>query len=250
MARQRLAYQMPILQTQKEVIVTSHDELKQAIGNLVIETRNFPGLSKGYFPGKIIRIGKVFTILSTIEIPQEAIGLVIDGTRTSLIPDENGMTAFDCKASGVIFKNLFLGGAEQLATAFFGTLVKFSGGCDNCMVLDNHLSGARLVDGRTASSLAKLIIRGNTMENTTDPTWVDVVEMTDGIISGNQFEAGSGTNVAVILGAGCGGVAVTGNAFDACDITTTASDGLNTVVGNTDVGTATLHASDVSGNNS
>lgn len=241
----RLAWQQPIQSKQKEVYVYSEEELIDQIGQLVIETREFPGLAKGYFPGKIIKIGKGFTVTSTIVIPSTAVGLVLDGTRTSLTPGTDDMILFENHASAVTFMNFYLGGADSLATAFFGTLVKLADFSDGVRVVDNHITGTRLVNGASASSCDKLVIRGNTCSVTDNPTWIELVESSRSVISHNIFDAGGGaSNIGVVLGSNCTECCVVGNAFDNCDITTNGSSGLNTVVGNSNLGTTALHASD------
>lgn len=245
----RLPWQQPIQSKQKEIYVYSEEQLIDAIGQLVIETRDFPGLAKGYFPGKIIKIGKAFTITSTIVIPNTAVGLIIDGTRTSLTPGTDDMVCFQSSAAALTIKDLYLGGADSLATAFFGTLVKLTGNSDSVRILDNHITGTRLVDGRTANSLSKLIIRNNTMSVTDDPTWIDLVEATDSVIQGNVFNQGGGTNIGVILGSNCESVAVNGNAFDGCSFDSSGSAGFNAIVGNTDITITATAGSDVSAGN-
>jgi hypothetical protein len=244
LARRRLAYQQPIQTKQKEVYVYSEKELIDAIGSLVIETKNYPGLSKGYFPGKTVKIGKGFNITSTIVIPTLAIGLCLDGMKTSLVPSSDGMVLFESSSPFLTIKDFALTGADSIATAFFGTLVKLKGFSDNVRILDNTITAAKLVDGTLASSLSKIIIRGNMCEKTTNPIWVDLVEA-NGVISGNCFtKSGGATNIGVRLGTNCARVAVVGNSFRDTDIITNTSGGFNTVVGNTDLGTTALAGTD------
>lgn len=239
--RRRLPWQQPIQSKQKEIFVYSEEELIEAIGSLVIETKNFPGLSQGYYPGKIIRIGKGFTITNTLDIPREALGLTLDGTGTSLVPGTNSMTLFKINGPLVTIKDFVCGGGDQVATAFFGTLVELIGETPTVKILNNFFTGTKLVNGQSSTACDNIQIRHNQCENTSTPKWVDLVQCDNGSIIDNSFSGGGDS---VILGADCSACAISLNRCSLGDITTTASDGLNAVVGNTDVDTLSLHGTD------
>jgi hypothetical protein len=242
LSNRRLPWQQPIQSKQKEIFVYSEEELIEAIGSLVIETNNFPGLKQGYFPGKIIRIGKGFTVTKTIDIPREAIGLVLDGTRTSMVPGENGMTMFKINGPLVTIKDFICAGGDGTATAFFGTFIELAstGSLSFIQVLNNVFTGTRLVDGRSASDCDGIIIDQNICEGTGTCEWVSLINCDNGSITNNKFDG----DTAVVLGADCSACSIALNKCSQGDITTSASDGLNAVVGNTDVDVLTLAGTD------
>ena len=245
LGRRRLSFQQPIQSKQKEVFVFSEKELVDAIGSLVIETRNFPGVEKGFFPGKVIKIGKSFTITKTIEIPGECFGLIIDGTNTSLSPSVNGMTAFIINGPFVTLKNLVLGGAFEFVTqSYFGTLVELTGFC-NKTTIDNNtiISAQRLVDGRLATDLSALTITGNSCYVRDVPTWVELANCTRGIITNNVFRR-FGAGRGVVLLSGCENVIINNNYMNGMTYESSLSDGGNVFVGNSNIGTITAHATD------
>lgn len=248
MGLKRLSFQQPIVDRIKEVLVYNEAQLIEAVGKLVIETQKFPGLDKGYFPGKVIKIGEPFTLSQPVNLPAACIGLVIDGLNTSLAPGENGMTAFIINGPYVALKNIALAGGDGSATAFFGKFVEIRGFADNVSIRNNLMTGLTLVDASAASSCDNIVIELNRMAATAGTrSWINLVNSDRPFIQLNRFD-GSGTDDAVILGADCSDGVIQGNFLDGCKITTSASDGGNMIVGNTrdaTPGAISCHPTDV-----
>jgi hypothetical protein len=248
MGLKRLPFQQPIVSRIKEVIVYNESQLTEAIGKLVIETKKFPGLEKGYFPGKVIKIGEPFTLTKPVDLPASCIGLTIDGLNTSLSPGEDGMTAFIINGPFVTLKNLALAGGDGSATAFFETFVRIKGFADNVSISNNLFIGKKLVDGSAADSCDNIHIDLNRMSSTAGTqSWISLINSDRPFITLNRFD-GTGTDDAIILGANCSDGVIQGNFLDGCKVTTSASDGGNMIVGNTrdsTPGAISCHSTDV-----
>jgi hypothetical protein len=237
--RPRRQIQAATSSSMREYPVTSFDEVMAAIS--VIQKLGATG-DYAAAAACILQVAP-FRVERSIVIPVECVGLTFKAcSRLPITAGGVVDTLFDVRAKLVTIRDLFC--ASESTTDMFTTFVTCgSGGADLLRVLDNYVVADRVYVESASNDPNDVIIRGNQQSEVNNAHAAPIViHGGRARVVENTLADGGGDGITV--GAGGDFVAIIGNDLRGADITTTASDGENTIVGNNNVTTLTLHAND------
>jgi hypothetical protein len=220
--------------------VRTEDELRQALTPL--ETSAVNRLAN---TGRRIVIAAPMTITSPIIITRAMEGTTIEAHgHIPLRCGVDGIDAFDVRAPLCTIRGLVLyGAAAEWNRAFVLGAFALS-----CQFRNNYIgSAAQLIVDESAGGATGCIVDGNTFFAGGANTSIDVDSQRWRVTSNVLVRTPGG--LAVRVGANGGVAHIAGNHCDSQGITTSASNGFNTISSNTLAGTITSHGTDAVGLN-
>lgn len=238
----------PILGTQATaqvmIEVRTEDELRQAL------TPKDTGTAAALVAntGRRIVIAAPITLKSSIIIDASLPGTVIEShgyvPLTCLVDDVDAITvrAILCTIRGLLFTSKAIDGS--VVTDRFRYCVKVEAGGDDVRVEDCHAFDiGGLVFGDTGAN-AGFVTGCHTAVMSGDNVDCISIDGANWRVHHNILKA-SGTGVVIRVGANGEKTAIIGNDLNGQEVHTSASLGSNFIVGNTDDGTLTTHATDI-----
>ena len=221
--------------------VYSEDDIRRALTFFKQATTTVDGQ---LFSGGAIVVAAPITVSRPIVIPTQCGGLTISSpARYAITPSGVVDTLFEVNGVHITIRDLYVRSrsTSKMFTAFITT------GDDTAnylRVLDNVVYADRLYVENATFNPNYCHIRGNTLTGISASFSAPVLiyGQRTSIIDNRLLTDGGGD--AITLSTGARFCAVTYNILRGADITTSASDGQNTVKGNTHRGTITLHAND------
>ena len=228
--------------------VRTEDELRQALTPL--NTTSIASVIAN--TGRRIVIAAPITLKSPIIIDASLPGTIIESQGyLPIFCGVDGIDAFEVRAPSVMFRGLLFYHEPTTSPKRFRYVISAGGsGATGCRVIDVDSMGAEtFISNRLVGSPTGWTVRGCSIltgGNVSAPG-ID----TGGIgwtISGCSLQGSSG-GVAVSIAGGGGACAIVGNDCNNDGITTSISNGLNTISANTRGGTLTTHATDAVGLN-
>lgn len=222
--------------------VRTEDELRQALQPLdTSATASLVGNT-----GRRIVITAPITLKAPITIDVSLPGTVIESNGyLPIICGTDGIDAFvvqavRCTLSGLFFTSATAGGAATIGEFLTCVRVKTTG--DFCRILDCHTFDCDsfvVADNGALEGIIRGCIVGKTVA-TADCITIDGARWR---VEHNILDAATG--VAIRVTANASNTAIVGNDCGNNGITTSASGGLNFIVGNTRAGTLTTHGTDI-----
>ena len=238
----------PILGTQAQsqvmIEVRTEDELRRALTPK--DTTTTAALVAN--TGRRIVIAAPITLKSSIIIDASLPGTVIEShgyvPLTCLVDDVDAITvrAILCTVRGLLFTSKAIDGS--VVTDRFRYCVKVEAGGDDVRIEDCHAFDiGGLVLGDTGAN-AGFVTGCHTAVMSGDNVDCISIDGANWRIHHNILKA-SGTGVVIRVGTSGEKTAITGNDLNNQEVHTSASLGSNFIVGNTDDGTLTTHATDI-----
>jgi hypothetical protein len=235
--------------------VTSEDELRKAIRSLA-STHAAARMTTG----GLIVICAPIVLTAPVTIPETTPGLTITSAAKFPIRSRGVIsTAFQVQAELVTIRDLFVylttnpatGFAQDYFTTFVTALAPVTSGRSSTRlsVLDNDVFCDRIYVDSAAGLASDTHVRGNRQsEANAAHSAAIVIDSPDCRVVDNNCAAGGTDTITVAAnGSRC---SLRGNHIGGGTITTNASAGLNTIVGNVNCGVITAAGSDAVGNNS
>jgi hypothetical protein len=219
--------------------VYSEDDWRRAITSLIAQTTTVGGR---LFSGGGIAFGGSFTVSRPLAVPVDCGGLTIFAPARYPITAKGVVSSlFEVAAPLVTIRDLFC--ASKSTTNMFTTFVTVTDdGADQLRVLDNYVVADRIYV-ESATDPNDCTIRGNIQSEVNGSHDAPIVVHGGGsFVECNKVADGGGDGITV--GAGGDFVTIVGNHLRGSDITTSASDGYNTISANKETGTITAHAAD------
>lgn len=228
--------------------VKSEDELRVAIGNVAAAQAGVTTTNLGAITGAEIVLTSSFTVSAPITIPSTCQGLTIRGAgRVPILASGVVSSLFVVEASALTLRGFFIKSPDA-SNVFTYALVQpasASSATGSCVVDDVLVFGGGVLScvGSVASNW---LLRGVTFANTIAAAAFAIDgDLQNGRIEGCKFTGANG----IQIGAGGGRCAIVGNVLSGAAITTNASSGLNTIVGNANCGVITAAGSDAAAGN-
>lgn len=243
--KRRLSWQQPIAVNRRERFVNSWNELLVALSDYAASVTQTPS-GTTQTAGGVIKFACPFVWQALVTIPSACQGLVIDGGGFNILAKSAGLAMFSCAVSGVQFRNIRAYQTSDAGLIPWGNVFTI-GACDEVRIVDCYA-------GTQAALVVADGMRNGWINDNRILTFngagasITMVTSTRNSIRHNVFASTSSN--AIVLGSACSRNAVSDNKMSGNGIITTASSGLNTIVGNANPGTITYHVNDAVGVNS
>jgi hypothetical protein len=236
---QRRSQQQTLPDSLYNRFVASADELRNAIA----DASPMGGVSGLGITGRRITIVAPIVLDRPIYIPQAF--PCIEITSLGYMPivcDKDNIDAFVVEAPLTKFSNILLFAQDQLSTKLFRRAFLVKSTADNSRFVDVHAFGCdSLIEDEGATRCHVRDCDASTPSGR-NADCVSIMGVKWSVIGNNL--SGSGTGIAVRGAAGSAYCRYIGNSVDFTDIDTSASDGYNTISGNTDTNLITAHGTD------
>ena len=224
--------------------VRTEDELRQALQPLDVSASGALAANTG----RRIIITAPITLKSKVVIDASLPGTIIQSNGYLPITcGTDGIDAFEvqaalCTISGLFLTSAAFGGGTSAGE--FATCVRVKANAAFCRVLDCHIldcDSVLVVEDTASEGILRGCEVGATSTANADCVTIDASGWR---VEGNILD-GAGTGVAIRVTANGSRTAIVGNDMANEGITTSASGGLNFIVGNTRAGVLTTHGTDI-----